>query len=51
MYSKPGILFLLAARMIGAAKKKNPSLLSLAFVRVLLLLVVTLFLPQTRVWG
>jgi hypothetical protein len=37
--------------MNGAAKKKSLSPGSLAVARVLLLLVVTLFLPQTRVWG
>jgi hypothetical protein len=37
--------------MTGAAKNKSLSPASLAAVRVLLLLVVTLFLPQTRVWG
>ena len=36
---------------MDAAKKKALSPTGLAFVRVLLLLVVTLFLPQTRVWG
>jgi len=37
--------------MIGAAKKKSLSPAGLTALRVLLLLVVTLFLPQTRVWG
>jgi hypothetical protein len=36
---------------MNAAKEKSLSPLSLTSVRVLLLLVVTLFLPQTRVWG
>jgi len=36
---------------MDAAKKKSLSPAGLAVLRVLLLLVVTLFLPQTRVWG
>jgi hypothetical protein len=36
---------------MNAAKEKSLSPLSLTSARVLLLLVVTLFLPQTRVWG
>jgi hypothetical protein len=36
---------------MNAAKEKSLSPLTLTSVRILLLLVVTLFLPQTRVWG
>jgi hypothetical protein len=37
--------------MIGAAKKKSISLPGLAALRLVLLLVVALCLPETRVWG
>jgi hypothetical protein len=37
--------------MIGAAKKKSSLLPGLAALRLVLLLVVALCLPETRVWG